>query len=34
MDPQGALVDDRGGPGAGDELILVNCIAGALNERK
>ena len=34
MDPQGSLVDDRVGPGAGDELILVNCIAGALNERE
>jgi hypothetical protein len=32
-DPQRAFVDDRVGPSAGDQLILVNCIAGALNER-
>jgi hypothetical protein len=33
MDPQRAFVDDGVGPSAGDQLILVNCVAGALNER-
>jgi hypothetical protein len=32
MDPQGAFVDDRIGPGAGDEPILVDRLAGAFNQ--
>ena len=33
IDPQRALVHNRVGPGAGDELILVKCFTCALNER-
>ena len=33
MDPQGPLVDDRIRPSAGDQLILVNGLAGAFNQR-
>ncbi len=32
MDPQGALVDDRVGPDAADELVLENRLAGALDQ--
>ena len=33
MNPQAPLVDDRVWPGARDQQILVNCLAGALNKR-
>jgi hypothetical protein len=33
MNPERTLVDDRIGPGAGDQLLLSDGLAGALNER-
>jgi len=33
MHPQRPLVDDRIGPGARDQLVLADRLAGALNER-
>jgi len=33
MDPQRTLVDDRIGPGARDQLILPDGLAGAFNKR-
>ena len=32
MDPQGAVVDDRIGPGAGDQLFLGDRFAGVLDQ--
>ena len=32
MDPQGAVIDDRIGPGVGDQLILGDCLAGVLDQ--
>src|ERR1700730_17093987 len=33
MDPQRVLLDDRVGPGAGNEFFLADRLAGALDER-
>jgi len=33
MDPERTVVDDRIGPGAGDQLVLVDRLAGAFDER-
>ena len=33
MDPERPFVDDRVGPGAGDQLIFVNRVAGVFNKR-
>ncbi len=33
MDPKRSLIDDRIGPGAGDQLILADRLAGAFDER-
>jgi hypothetical protein len=33
MNPQSSLVDNRIRPGAGDQLIFVDRLAGSLNER-
>jgi hypothetical protein len=32
MDPQRALVHNRVGPGASDEVSLVKCVTGGFNE--
>jgi len=33
VDPEGSLFDDRVGPSPCDELLLRDCLAGALNQR-
>src|SRR5262249_48045453 len=33
MDPQGALLDDRVGPGARDQFVLADRLAGAFGQR-